>query len=130
MSHLVSNNTTITMNGLKIVGNNNTITGNLNKIVGNNNKIIGNDNKIVGNNNTAKGYGNIITGNNNTNKILQDPQAPAIAKGIYSGTPGTVAIGENVFSESRNRKWSTGIIKLNDAGHKELEEYMKEFEEV
>lgn len=144
-TNILANNSTINGNNNHIIGNNNLISGIKNVVNGNNNDVKGNNNTVTGNNNTVKGKDNTVQGNNCINKHTENGVDARLERMILlsSHAEGYYTTGATYKDEwlnrlpmydnsstSKMRKWNTGIIKLNDDGHKELEEFMKEYEEI
>ena len=155
-STIIQSNSKLSANNCEIKGNGNTITGNNNDVFGNDNRIFGNNNSVKGTGNTimgnncdargdynsltgsncaAKGENNTVTGNNGSNKSLRKipyvSQSERYSEYTKKAKDTLFEINEQVkeTNKAKSNRWNTGLIKLNDAGHKELEEFMKQYKD-
>lgn len=144
---IVGSNNDIKGNNNNIKGSNNDVKGNNNIMVGSNCSAKGYNNQVTGSNSTNKEpknpktvlteMNNYIEGNNSTGSaylnlvesmMVQrerrcEKEAREAFKGVYEL--------EKLVKEQYpfKPKWNTGIINLNEDGHRELEEFMKQYEE-
>jgi len=126
-----SDGSTIRINNGSIRGDMNKIIGDGNHIIGDMNKIIGDGNHIIGDMNTCRGYNNTSNGDMNSDrspkKIKLFGGGCKIKVGFIPPPPPPPP--KIICGVKTVRKWGLGGFNISDTIYKEVEKFMKPYDE-